>query len=101
MQQDIEHFYRQHLDHSHYGHPSVINTTHTGRPGRPAYSIDPNFLQWAYTTHSIISISRFLGISRRSVRYAILAYGIAKPQSNPFIEEAHPNDESEESQTTI
>ena len=85
MQEDIDHSYRQYLDHSHHGHPSVIETTHTGQRGRPAYHIDPAFLQWAYSTRSISSISRFLGISSRSVRNALLAYGLAEPQISPFI----------------
>jgi hypothetical protein len=85
MHQDINHSYQQYLDHSHHGHPSVIESTHTGQRGRPAYHIDPDFLQWAYATRSISSISRFLGISRRSVRNAVLAHGLAEPQISPFI----------------
>lgn len=85
MQQDVDHLYRQSLDQSHHGHPSVIESVHTGRPGRPSYHIDADFLQWAYSNRSISSISRFLGISRGAVRSALLAYGIAEPQISPFI----------------
>jgi hypothetical protein len=83
--QDVDHSYQQSLDQSHHGHPSVIESVHTGQPGQPSYHIDADFLQWAYTTRSISSISRFLGISRGAVRNALLAYGIAEPQISPFI----------------
>jgi hypothetical protein len=61
-----------------------LSNLYTGQPGRPSYHIDSDFLQWAYATCSISSISRFLGISRGSVRNALLAYGMAEPQISPF-----------------
>ena len=85
MHQDVDRAYHQYLDHSHHGYPLVIESVHTGQPGRPAYHIDPSFLQWAYMSRSISSISRFLGISRGSVRNALLDYGLAEPQISPFI----------------
>lgn len=94
MQQDVEHSYQQYLDHSHHGHPSVIETAHTGRPGRPAYHIDPDFLQWAYATRSISLISRFLGISRRSAWNAVLAHGFADPQISPFVDQDSNSEQS-------
>lgn len=96
MQQDIGHTYQRYLDQSHHGHPpSVIESIHTGQPVRPSYSIDPEFLQWAYQTRSIASISRFLGISRDSVRNALLAYGIPEPQISPFASQDQSKGESE------
>ncbi|KAJ7026752.1 hypothetical protein C8F04DRAFT_966135 [Mycena alexandri] len=49
----------------------------------PAYDIDPDFLRWAYSLRSTSSIARFLGISRGTVRTALLAYGIAVPRQQP------------------
>ena len=95
MQQDVDHAYQQYLDHSHHGYPSVIESVHTGQPGRPAYHIDPSFLQWAYTSRSISSISRFLGISRGSVRNALLVYGLVEPQISPFISQDMGTDQEE------
>ena len=63
----------------------MVETVYTGRQGRPAYHIDPAFLEWAYTQRSTSSISRYLGISRRAVRNGLLAYGIAEPQTSPFL----------------
>jgi len=95
IRQDVDHAYQQYLDWSHHGHPSVIEPVHTGQPGRPAYYIDPSFLQWAYTSHSISSISQFLGISRGSVRNALLAHGIAEPQTSPFISDDRNRDQKD------
>lgn len=41
-------------------------------------------MEWAYGNRSISSISRFLGVSRGTVRAALLEHGIAQPQTNPF-----------------
>ncbi|KAH8085980.1 hypothetical protein BXZ70DRAFT_863551, partial [Cristinia sonorae] len=42
------------------------------------------FLEWAYTVRSTAGIARFLGVSRNVVRSALLNYGIAERQENPF-----------------
>jgi hypothetical protein len=76
--------YEQELDRSHHGRPEIIHRIHTGRPGRPAVRIDPDFLRWAYTLRSTSSIARFLNVNRQTVRNALLEYGIAAPQINPF-----------------
>ena len=84
MQLDIHLQYRDILDQSHYGRPSVVTwVQHEGR-GRPSAVIDPNFLQWAYSLRSTSSIARFLNLSRKTVRNALLDYGIAVRQQNPF-----------------
>ena len=56
----------------------------TGTRGRPAIHINEEFLRWAYTLRTTSAISRFLGVSRRTVRNALLFYGIAEPQTSPF-----------------
>ncbi|RXW17274.1 hypothetical protein EST38_g8582 [Candolleomyces aberdarensis] len=61
LQSDIQAQYRDVIDHSHHGHPIVMQQAHTGGPGRPSYIIDPDFLAWAYSLRSTSSISRFLG----------------------------------------
>lgn len=84
LEQNVRRVYQEFLDQSHHGHPTVIEAIQTGNRGRPSFHIDPTFLQWAYNTRSISSISRFLGISRGTVRAAVLKYGLAQPQTNPF-----------------
>ena len=56
----------------------------TGSRGRPAVHINEDFLQWAYRLRTTSAISRFLGVSRGTVRNALLFYGIAEPQASPF-----------------
>jgi hypothetical protein len=73
------------LDASHHGRPVLTEQVHTGRRGRPAIHIDPDFLRWAYSLRSTSSISRFLNVSRQTVRSALLEYGITTPQADPFI----------------
>ncbi|KAJ7238069.1 hypothetical protein B0H12DRAFT_1204320 [Mycena haematopus] len=51
---------------------------------RPRIYIDPDFLQWAYGQRSTEGISRYLGVSRTTVRNALLEHGIAEPQPSPF-----------------
>lgn len=46
--------------------------------------IDPTFLEWAYAYRSTTAISRFLNVNQDTVRNALLEYGIAQPQQNPF-----------------
>lgn len=57
----------------------------TGSRGRPAIHINEDFLRWAYRLRTTSAISRFLGVSRRTVRNTLLLYGIAAPQASPFI----------------
>jgi len=85
MQEEIRSAYREALDQSHHGHPSVIETVYTGRPGRPSIQINPEFLHWAYSLRSTSSISRFLGVGRQTVRNALLSHGIAEQQLDPFV----------------
>lgn len=85
MRNEIRQQYGQALDSSHHGHPVLTEQVYTGRRGRPAIHIDPDFLRWAYSLRSTSSISRFLHVSRQRVRSALLEHGIADPQADPFI----------------
>ncbi|KAF8057838.1 hypothetical protein FPV67DRAFT_1382712, partial [Lyophyllum atratum] len=85
MQNDVRQQYEHTLNHSHYGHPVVVQTVRTGRQGRPAVQIDPDFLRWAYSVRSTSAISRFLNVSRQTVRNALLEHGIVQPQADPFL----------------
>jgi hypothetical protein len=85
MRGEIRQQYEHALDSSHHGHPVLTEQVYTGRRGRPAIHIDPDFLRWAYSLRSTSSISRFLHVSRQRVRSALLEHGIAAPQANPFI----------------
>lgn len=82
--------YDQALNESHHGHPIIVESIHTGGRGRPSIHINEEFLRWAYTMRSTSSITRFLGVSRRTVRNALLEYGIAEPRSSPFTNSSHP-----------
>ncbi|KAJ7631611.1 hypothetical protein DFH06DRAFT_1004926 [Mycena polygramma] len=64
------------IDASHNGRPIVIQTVTTGRAGRPRIEIDPDFLRWAYSQRTTAGIHRFLGVSRSTVRSALLRHGI-------------------------
>lgn len=90
MQTDIRLLYEQALDESHHGRPEIIQTVRTGNRGRPRIYIDPDFLRWAYAHRSTTGISRFLGVNRDTVRNALLDYGIAEPQQDPFHHEPQP-----------
>jgi hypothetical protein len=96
MQLDIRLQYEEALDQSHYGRPTVVERIHTGRCGRPRVHIDPDFLRWAYAHRSTSGIARFLHVGRRTVRNALLDYGIAETQDNPF----NPTIEDEEDDET-
>jgi len=84
MQTDVRLQYEQSLDESHHGRPTIVETVYTGNRGRPRIQIDPDFLRWAYAHRSTTGISRFLHVGRNTVRRALLEYGIADPQENPF-----------------
>lgn len=90
MQDDIRLRYEQTLDESHHGRPTVVETVRTGGRGRPRIHIDRSFLQWAYGQRSTAGISRFLNVGRNTVRRALLDFGIAESQEDPF----HANSEA-------
>ncbi|KAJ3745194.1 hypothetical protein EV360DRAFT_57528 [Lentinula raphanica] len=46
--------------------------------------IDPDFLRWASTHRTNTGIADFLGVSRRTVRRALLSYNIVTPGTVPF-----------------
>ncbi|KAJ3768270.1 hypothetical protein FB446DRAFT_623393, partial [Lentinula raphanica] len=81
---DVQTIRSQRLEQSHHGHPDVLSWEHTGSVGRPRAVIDPNFLQWAHHHRSTTGIADFLGLSRRTVRRALLEQGIVSPGGVPF-----------------
>jgi hypothetical protein len=85
MRNDVRQQYEQTISESHYGHPTIVETIHTGQRGRPSLQIGREFLQWAYSLRSISSIAHFLGVSRGLVRQQLVEHGIAEPQSQPFM----------------
>lgn len=84
MRDDIRAQYQLALDQSHHGHPTIVETIYTGQRGRPRIYIDPDFLRWAYNHRSTSGIARFLHVDHSVVRNALLEYGIAQPQADPF-----------------
>lgn len=84
MQMDVHLQYEEALDLSHHGHPTVVETVHTGSQGQPPIFIDPDFLQWAYGHRSVSGIAWFLHISCWTVQKARVHYGIAEAQDSPF-----------------
>ncbi|KAJ7632351.1 hypothetical protein FB45DRAFT_866070 [Roridomyces roridus] len=85
MQSDIQLEYRDAIEASHNGRPEIVQQVQTGCPGRLRIQIDSDFLNWAYSQRSTSSIHRFLGVSRNTVRTALLEHGIATLQANPFL----------------
>jgi len=85
MQHDIHLQYQQTLDESHHGRPTIVENIYTREQGRPRIYIDPDFLWWAYGYHSISGIACFLHVDQLVVWNALLEYGIAEPQENPFV----------------
>ncbi|KAJ7477489.1 hypothetical protein FB451DRAFT_1032905 [Mycena latifolia] len=79
------------LVHQHYGifdatELELIQTSLVAMQNdiRLEIHIDPDFLRWSYSHRSTAGIHRFLGVSHRTVRSALLANGLATLQSNPF-----------------
>lgn len=87
MQTDVRILYGQALDQSHSGRPEIVTSVHTGERGRPRLEIDPDFLRWASSIRTTSGISRFLGVSRGTVRAALLQNGLAAPGVDPFPQE--------------
>ncbi|KAJ7633530.1 hypothetical protein DFH06DRAFT_1272399 [Mycena polygramma] len=77
---DLDEFLRLVQQNSQIFEPAELETIRTSLV---AMQTD-DFLWWAYSQRSTASIARFLGVSRNTVRTALLDYGIATPQSNPF-----------------
>ncbi len=92
MQADLQRQHTLYIEQSHHGRPVLVDRVHSGGRGRPSVRIDPDFLRWAYSMRSIASISRFLGVGRTVVRQALLDYGIAEPQQDPFMPTASNDD---------
>jgi hypothetical protein len=93
MRNDVRQQYEQTISESHHGHPTIVETIHTGQRGRPSLQINREFLQWAYSLRSISSIAHFLEVSRGLVRQQLVEHGIAEPQSQPFMLSAQYTDD--------
>ncbi|KAJ3817780.1 hypothetical protein F5880DRAFT_1441008, partial [Lentinula raphanica] len=81
---DVQTFHSQRLEQSHRGRPDVLCWETNGSAGRPRAVIDPEFLRWAYTHRTTTGIAEFLGLSRRTVRRALLEQGLVAPGNDPF-----------------
>ncbi|KAJ3964016.1 hypothetical protein EV361DRAFT_105831 [Lentinula raphanica] len=90
MRLDVQTIHDRRIEVSHHGHPDVLTWRHNGSAGRPRANIDPDFLRWAYTYRTVSGIADFLGLSRRTVRRALVEYGISRPGDVPF-EDQVPN----------
>lgn len=95
MQNDVRQQYEQTISESHHGHPTIVETIHTGQRGRPSLQINREFLQWAYSLRPISSIAHFLNVSRGFVRRQLVEHGIAEPQSQPFMLSAQYTDDGD------
>ena len=84
LQMEIRVAHRQALDASHHGFQCLVTEAH-GSTGHPRFIIDESFLCWAYTHRSTSGIAAFLGVSRPTVRKALLDYGIVEPGEVPII----------------
>lgn len=84
MQADVRAAYQRALDASHHGRPVLVTAVRTGGRGRPRIVIDRGFLEWAYAHRGSAGIADFLGVSRTTVRNALLDYDIAEPGVDPF-----------------
>ena len=95
MRNDVRQQYEQTISESHHGHPTILETIHTGQRGRPSIQINREFLQWAYSLRSISSIAHFLNVSQGLVRQQLVEHGIAEPQSQPFMLSAQYTDDDD------
>ncbi|KAK1219067.1 hypothetical protein PQX77_018216 [Marasmius sp. AFHP31] len=84
---DVRQMYKRAAESSHRGRPVVLETTSSGGRGRPRTTINREFLAWAYTQRTTAGIAHFLDLSARTVRRALLQYGITKPGNHPFPEQ--------------
>lgn len=80
----VRQVFRQAVDASHHGRPTLVLSCQTGRRGRPKLVIDEDFLRFAYAHQGTTAIARSLGCSPSTVRKAVLDYGIAEPGDDPF-----------------
>ncbi|TFK63360.1 hypothetical protein BDN72DRAFT_750120, partial [Pluteus cervinus] len=84
MAQDVRMFHSTMSETSNNGCPVILEYIHTGGRGRPAVRIDRDFLAWAIQLRGVSGIARFLGIGRKTVRKALVEYGLREPGECPL-----------------
>ncbi|KAJ8091899.1 hypothetical protein PM082_024132 [Marasmius tenuissimus] len=93
---DLRLIYQRACESTHHGRPVIVETVSDGGRGRPRTVINAEFLAWAYTQRTTSGIAHFLGLSRTTVRKALLEHGIVQPGRNPFPERNSGRDEEED-----
>lgn len=76
MRNDIQALQCQAFDHPSPSFTWLTERVYTGRPGRPAIRINPDFLAWASKLRTISGIADFLGLERKKVRQEKLENGL-------------------------
>ncbi|TFK61631.1 hypothetical protein BDN72DRAFT_778013, partial [Pluteus cervinus] len=91
MAQDVRMFHSTMSESSHQGCPVILEYIHTGGRGRPTIRINRDFLAWAIQLRGVSGIARFLGIGRKTVRKALVEYGLrgAEECPLPFRQDVH------------
>ena len=84
MLDDLDFAAHQSADPPQVTRPPVIQAVHTGRPGRPRYEIDPEWLEFALDLRSTTGVAQALGVSARTVHRNALDLHLATPGAPPF-----------------
>ncbi|KAJ6463632.1 hypothetical protein C8R47DRAFT_992590 [Mycena vitilis] len=86
---DLDEYAELVAQHSDLFDPTELATIQTSLVAMQN-DIDPDFLRWAYSQRTTAGIHRFLGVSRSTVRFALIRHGIVSLQSNPFATDEDP-----------